>query len=58
MNLEDLINLLWTSLELERGSSMYYETLEKELTGRIRGIKDDQFETLISCFSGEKGDKS
>ena len=38
---------------------MFYETLERELSKRILGIKDEQFETLIACLSGEKkGEKS
>jgi len=51
MSLDDLINVLWSALEIERGSPFFYETLENELSGRIRGIKDEQFETLISCFA-------
>jgi len=41
MALEDLINLLWTALKIDRGSSMFYERLEKELAKRIRTVKDD-----------------
>ena len=58
MSLDDLINLMWSALEINRGGQLFYETLEGELGKRIRGIKDEQFETLISCFSGEKGGKS
>ena len=47
MALDDLINLLWTALKIDRGSSMFYERLEKELGKRIRGIKDEQYETLL-----------
>jgi len=43
---------------MQRGSPLYYKELEKELTKRIRGIKDDQFETMISCFLGERADTS
>ena len=58
MNLEDLINLMWSALEINRGGQFFYETLEGELSKRIRGIKDEQFETLIACFSGDKGGQS
>ena len=58
MNLDDLINLMWSALEINRGGKMFYETLEGEIGKRIRGIKDEQFETLIACFSGEKGGQS
>lgn len=56
MSLDDLINLMWSALEMNRGSPIFYTTLESELGKRVRGIKDDQFETLISCFSGDKAD--
>jgi len=52
MSLDDLINLMWSALEMNRGGEMFYKTLESELAKRIRGIKDDQFETLIACFVG------
>ena len=41
MALDDLLNLMWSSLKIERGNDLYYKTLEEELTKRIRGIKDD-----------------
>ncbi len=41
MALEDLINLMWTALEINRGSTLFYDTLEGELSKRVRGIKDD-----------------
>jgi hypothetical protein len=41
MSLDDLINLMWSGLELGKGSAMFYETLESELGKRIRGIKDE-----------------
>jgi hypothetical protein len=58
MALEDLINLMWTALEINRGSPLFYDTLEAELAKRVRGIKDDQFETLLACFTGDKSDIS
>ena len=58
MSLDDLINLLWSTLEIGKGSEIFYQSLESELAKRIRGIKDDQFATLIACFQGEKGDAS
>ena len=41
MALDDLINLMWTALKIERGSPLFYERLERELSKRIRSIKDD-----------------
>lgn len=58
MSLDDLINLMWTALEMQRGSGVFFNELEKEMAKRVRSIKDDQFETLIACFSGEKADQS
>lgn len=58
MVLEDLINLLWTAQKIDRGSLVFFDRLEKELTKRIRGIKDDQFELLMRCFVGEKSEES
>jgi hypothetical protein len=50
MNLDELLNLLWAVLEINRGTPLLYETLEEELTKRIRLIKDEQFEVLMACF--------
>ena len=41
LNLDDLINMLWTALKINKGSSMFYERLEEEISKRIRGIKDE-----------------
>lgn len=41
MALDDLLNLMWSALEIERGGDLFYKTLEEELTKRVRGIKDD-----------------
>ena len=56
MSLDELIQIFWASLTVERGGKLFYEQLEAELTKRIRGIRDEQFETLIACFSGDKAD--
>lgn len=58
MALDDLLNLMWSALEIDRGSQYFFQTLEAELAKRVRGIKDDQFETLIGCFQGDKADLS
>ena len=57
MSLDDLINLLWSALEINRGGKMFYDTLEVELSKRIKGIRDEQFESLIMCFSGDKAEQ-
>jgi len=41
MGLDDLINIMWTALKIDRGSKPFFERLEKELAKRIRGIKDE-----------------
>lgn len=41
--LEDLINLMWSAIEIEKGSKMFYEELEKEVTKRILRVKDEEF---------------
>lgn len=58
MALDDLINLLWTALKIERGSTIFFTKLEEEISKRIRGIKDDQFETMLQCFLGERSEQS
>ena len=52
MSLDELINLLWMALKIDRGSGMFFKRLERELTKRIRNIKDEQYETLLQCFIG------
>ena len=41
LNLDDLINMLWTALKINKGSGVFYERLENEISKRIRGIKDE-----------------
>lgn len=41
MALDDLLNLMWSALEIDRGSQFFFQTLEAELAKRVRGIKDD-----------------
>ena len=54
MSLDDLINLMWSVLEVEKGGPVFFEKLETEIAKRIRGIKDEQYETLMMCFGGDK----
>ena len=42
-DLEDLINLMWSAIEIDKGSPMFYEEIEKEITKRILRVKDDEF---------------
>lgn len=53
MSIEDLTNLLWSALQIKKGTHFFYEKLEEELSRRIRGVRDEQFETLIGCFAGD-----
>lgn len=41
MSLDDLINLMWSVIEVEKGGPVFYEKLETEIAKRIRGIKDE-----------------
>jgi len=41
MKLDELINLLWAALEVNRGSPLFFQTLEGHLTKQLRVIKDD-----------------
>jgi len=43
MELSDLINLMWSSLEIKRGSKTFYDELEKVMTRRIHKVKDEDF---------------
>lgn len=42
MQLEDLLSLLWSALEINRGSNMFYDELENQLTKRLLRVKDDE----------------
>ena len=43
MDLQDLINLLWTSIEVKRGSEIFFKEIENQLTKKILKIKDEEF---------------
>jgi len=51
MQLDDLINLLWAAKELGKGSPNFLNELEKNLTRLILKVKDDEFQTLLTCFA-------
>lgn len=51
MSLTDLINLMWSALEIKKGTATFFNELEKILTKRLYKIKDEDFHTLITCFS-------
>ena len=54
MELNDLVNLMWSASEVKRGSQTFYTELEKELTKRILKVEDDDYSILISCLSKEE----
>jgi hypothetical protein len=54
MKLEELINLIWSAQKVKKGSKLFYEEFEKELTKRIQRVKDEEFHTLISCFNQDE----
>ena len=56
MKLDDLINMLWAALEVNRGSNLFFETIEGHLTKQLRVIKDEQFEMLMTCFDRQGED--
>jgi hypothetical protein len=43
MNLEDLINLMWASIKISKGSQIFFNQLEKMLSKQILKVKDEQF---------------
>lgn len=43
MDLGDLINLMWSAMEIEKGSKSFYRELEKEMTKRILKVKDEDY---------------
>jgi len=51
MSLGDLVNLLWSAQEIQKGSEYFFAKLEEEITSRIKNIKEQEFITLIQCFS-------
>ena len=57
MDLDSLLNLMWSALEIERGSAIFNQQIESEITKRILKIQDDEFQTLLACFINDKGDK-
>ena len=40
MTLDDLINLFWSATHVRKGSELFYEKLEKEITRRLSSVKD------------------
>lgn len=53
MQLEDLVNLLWSSLRVNKGTRAFYEELEKAIRKRVYKFKDEEFETLIGCVTND-----
>jgi len=38
-------------MEVKKGTKVFFDELEKELTKRVLRVKDEEFQVLISCFS-------
>lgn len=57
MALPDLLNLMWSTQEIRRGSNYFYEKLEEEILSRIRTVKDDDLQLLIECFADDGGNE-
>lgn len=58
MDLEDLLNLMWSSIEIEKGSGAFSRELENEISKRILKVKDEEFQTLLACFTSDKFENS
>jgi len=43
MDLTDLINLMWSSLEIKKGGKAFYDELEKIIKRKILKVKDEDF---------------
>lgn len=56
MNLDELLGLLWSALEIGKGSDTFFNQLENELNKRLLKVKDEEFQVLLSCF--EKHEES
>lgn len=52
-DLQSLIYLLWSANELGRGSMTFYSELESQLTKKILKVSDEDYSTLIGCFTQE-----
>lgn len=50
MNISELINLLWSAQEIQKGSPYFFGKLEEEICARLRTIKDEDFSLLLECF--------
>lgn len=54
MLVEDLINLMWSALQVKKGSDAFFSEIEKNLSKKIYKIKDEEFQTLIDCVTNEQ----
>lgn len=53
MQLDDLVNLLWSSLRVNKGTRAFFDELEKAIRKRVYKFKDEEFETLIGCVTND-----
>jgi len=53
MELGDLVNLMWSALEVNKGSRTFFSELEKELKKRILKVQDEEYSILIGCLTKE-----
>jgi hypothetical protein len=53
MMLPDLLNLMWSVQEINRGSNYFFEKLEGEIVTRLRAVKDEDVQLLIECFADD-----
>lgn len=50
MTLEELLNLLWSTLEIGRGGQSFLEQLESNLMQKLLKVKDDELNILLACL--------
>ena len=49
---------MWSALEIKKGSNTFYDELEKVIKRKIFKVKDEEFQTLLSCFTEDRQDFS
>jgi hypothetical protein len=53
MLLEDLVNLMWSALRINKGTDAFFTEIEKVLRKRVYKFKDEDFQTLIGCVTND-----
>ena len=58
MNISNLVDMLWWSLEQETKGDIVFKALQKEIQKRVHSMRDEDLLRFLQCFTENSTDFS